>query len=178
MKGEDPRVWLGPVLAGIVLTLAAVAAFLVLYWLRGTSQATVPDTRLTHSGYNHPMKLGLIADVHGNVQALKAVLTVLEQDGAEFVLCAGDLVAYGANPSQVIKILRDRAIPCVAGNYDFAVAHDLETASRIPSSPTNEPLKRAALEWARGHTSGGDKRFLGSLPDRKSVCRERVLMPV
>ena len=178
MKGEDPRVWLGPVLAGIVLTLAGVAAFLVLHWLRGTSQIPDshmlpetrpeirPDTRLTHSGYNHPMKLGLIADVHGNVQALKAVLTVLEQDGAEFVICAGDLVAYGANPSQVIKILRDRAIPCVAGNYDFAVAHDLETASRIPSSPTNEPLKRAALEWARGHTSGGDKRFLGSLPWR------------
>ena len=163
---EDPRVWLGPVLAGIVLTLAAVAAFLVLHWLRGTSQAAVPDTGLTISDYNHSMKLGLIADVHGNAQALKAVLHSLEEEGTEFVICAGDLVAYGANPSQVIKILRDRAIPCVAGNYDFAVAHDLDTASRIPSSPTNEPIKRAALEWARGHTSSGDKRFLGSLPWR------------
>jgi putative phosphoesterase len=165
-KYEDPRVWLGPVLAGIVLTLATVVAFLVLNWLRGTSQDRIPDTGLTFSDYNHSMKLGLISDVHGNVQALKAVLTVLEEDKVDFVICAGDLVAYGANPSQVIKILRDRAIPCVAGNYDFAVAHDLETASRIPSSPTNESIKRAALEWAREHTSSGDKRFLASLPWR------------
>ena len=165
-KYDDPRVWLGPVLAGIVLALAAIVAFLVLHWLRGTSWDRVPDTGLTLSDYNHSMKLGLISDVHGNVQALKAVLHSLEEDRAEFVICAGDLVAYGANPSQVIKLLRDRAIPCVAGNYDFAVAHDLETASRIPSSPTNEPIKRAALEWAREHTSSIDKRFLGSLPWR------------
>jgi putative phosphoesterase len=169
-KQEDPRVWLGPVLASIVLTLAILAAFLVLHWLRGTAQNPQsdarPDTGLTISDYNHSMKLGLIADIHGNTQALKAVLNALEEDGVEFVICAGDLVAYGANPSQVIKLLRDRAIPCVAGNYDFAVAHDLETASRVPSSPTNEPLKRAALAWAREHTSSTDKRFLGSLPWR------------
>jgi predicted phosphodiesterase len=166
VRFEDPRTWLGPVLAGIVLTLATLVVFLVLHWLRCTSQDRIPDTGLTNTDYNHSMKLGLISDVHGNVQALRAVLTALEEDGAEFVICAGDLVAYGANPSQVIKLLRDRAIPCVAGNYDFAVAHDLKTASRISSSPTNEPLKRAALAWAQANTSSGDKRFLGSLPWR------------
>ena len=150
----------------VVLIRASSAEFPVQQRLRAVSQDKVPDTGLTKAVYNRFMKLGLISDVHGNVQALKAVLAALEEDGVDFVLCAGDLVAYGANPSQVVKILRDRAIPCVTGNYDFAVAHHLTSASRKPSTPSNEPLKRAALEWTQAHTSDADKRFLRGLPWR------------
>ena len=110
------------------------------------------------------MKIGLISDVHGNLHALKAVLVSLENEDVEFTLCAGDLVCYGAQPSGVIKLMRERGIPSVCGNYDYAVAHDLDTASRTPSSPRNEPLKRAALRWTLENAGPSDKRYLASLP--------------
>lgn len=110
------------------------------------------------------MKLGLIADVHGNLHALKAVLSALEADGADFVLCAGDLVCYGAQPTGVIKLLRERGIPSVCGNYDYAVAHGLGSASKKPSTPRNEVLKLAALRWAQENLLPAEKRYLSSLP--------------
>lgn len=110
------------------------------------------------------MKLGLIADIHGNIDALDAVLERLEHEGVEFILCAGDLVAYGAHPNSVIDRVKGLGIPCVMGNYDDAVAWDKAKASRKPSSPLNEPLKQAALDWTKGIVRPENKRFLKSLP--------------
>jgi protein phosphatase len=110
------------------------------------------------------MKLGLIADIHANLQALKAVLGALDAEGAEFILCAGDLVTYGAQPAGVIRLMRERGIPSVCGNYDYAVAHGLEAASQKPSSPENEALKRTALRWTQQTLLPAEKRYLASLP--------------
>jgi putative phosphoesterase len=110
------------------------------------------------------MRLGLIADIHGNLPALRAVLDELERLKAELVLCAGDLVAYGAFPNQVIALLRQQAVPCVLGNYDQAAAWDLSTASSRPSSLRTEPLKRAALAWTQQQLDQDNRRYLRGLP--------------
>lgn len=110
------------------------------------------------------MRLGLIADIHANLHALEAVLEELARLEADLVLCAGDLVAYGAFPNQVIALLRQRSIQCVLGNYDQAAAWNLETASSRPSSPRTEPLKRAALAWTQAHLSSESRQHLRGLP--------------
>lgn len=80
------------------------------------------------------------------------------------MLCAGDLVGYGAFPNQVIDLLRQSSIPCVLGNYDQAAAWGLEAASTRPSSPRTEPLKRAALAWAQQQLGDDSRRYLRGLP--------------
>lgn len=110
------------------------------------------------------MKLGLIADIHGNLQALEAVLEALGREGVDLVLCAGDLVAYGANPNAVIGRLRDEGIPSVTGNYDDAAAWGRPTASEKRSSPLTEPLKQAALAWTQGVLRDDHRRYLKGLP--------------
>lgn len=64
------------------------------------------------------MRLGLIADVHADPRALEGALRGLESHGAGPILCAGDLVGYGAQPDAVVALLRDRSIPCARGNHD------------------------------------------------------------
>lgn len=64
---------------------------------------------------NYLMKIGLIADIHGNLQALERVLAALDAAGVELVLCVGDLVCYGANPNEVLALVRERGIFCVTG---------------------------------------------------------------
>lgn len=112
------------------------------------------------------MRIGLISDIHGNLHALEAVLKVLEEESVDLTLCAGDLVVYGAYPAEVIKLLRERGIPSVAGNYDHAVAFGLQCASTKPSSLLNEPIKQAALRWTQTTLTKPCKRYLAGLPWR------------
>lgn len=109
------------------------------------------------------MKIGLISDIHGNIHALDAVLDALKREDISYILCAGDLVCYGATPNEVVQRIYERNIPCVAGNYDAAVGWDLPKASRKPSSPQNEPLKQAALDWTKEVIHPNAKQYLNQL---------------
>ena len=64
------------------------------------------------------MRLAVISDVHGDVQALRDALAQAERLGCDAVVCAGDLVGYGVFPEETIAILRARNLPCVRGNHD------------------------------------------------------------
>lgn len=64
------------------------------------------------------MRLGLIADIHGDVQSLEAALRRLDGLAVDRIVCAGDLVGYGDEPDEAVKLIREREIPCVMGNHD------------------------------------------------------------
>ncbi|MDY7079964.1 MAG: YfcE family phosphodiesterase [Chloroflexota bacterium] len=110
------------------------------------------------------MKLGIIADIHGNLQALTQALETLDARNVDLILCAGDLVCYGANPNQVLDLLRECGIPSVIGNYGAAVAWNHPRASRTPSSPMTEPLKQEALDWTKRCVTVENLRYLRGLP--------------
>ena len=110
------------------------------------------------------MKIGLISDIHGNQQALTKVLNQLYLERVDLVLCAGDLVCYGAHCNQVLDLMRSCAIPCVTGNYDAAVGWNWHSASRKPSTPTTEGLKQAALEWTKRNLHSKHRDYLRGLP--------------
>jgi len=110
------------------------------------------------------MKIGLISDIHGNLQALTQVLHVLYAAKVDLILCAGDLVGYGAHPNSVIQLLRSSGIQSVSGNYDEAVAWDLPRAARTESSALTEPIKQAALDWTQQRISSDAKYYLRGLP--------------
>lgn len=112
------------------------------------------------------MRVGLIADIHGNLHALETVLKTLEKESLDHILCAGDLVVYGAYPAETLKLLQDHKIPSVCGNYDYAVGFDQPKASRKPSSALNEPIKQVALDWTKQKLPWSCKQYLRSLPWR------------
>src|SRR3954447_11257629 len=64
------------------------------------------------------MQLGLIADIHADHHALEDALRLLDGLGVATILCAGDVVGYGAHADAVVDLLRERAIPCIRGNHD------------------------------------------------------------
>jgi predicted phosphodiesterase len=68
-------------------------------------------------------RLGLIADIHGNLVALDAVLGDIRDCGLREVYCLGDLVGYGPEPAGVIDRVRARGIPTILGNYDDGVGN-------------------------------------------------------
>lgn len=70
------------------------------------------------------MKLGVIADIHGDPVSLELAWAHLTVMGAEQIVCAGDLVGRGPLPERVIAFVKEHGIPTVRGNHDRAAGMD------------------------------------------------------
>jgi len=111
------------------------------------------------------VKYGVLADIHSNEEALRAVLTLLREQGVKGFLVVGDIVGYGPNPDETVAAVR--ALPhgrAVAGNHDRAVVgkKDLDGFN---------PHARAAALWTARQLTPASKKFLSSLPDRVATDR-------
>jgi putative phosphoesterase len=68
------------------------------------------------------MRLGLISDIHGNYEALKAVLGEFERIGVDEIFCLGDVVGYYPQINECCDALRNRGIKSLMGNHDWYLA--------------------------------------------------------
>lgn len=111
------------------------------------------------------MRLAIISDIHGNVEALEAVLKDVDMRGVEGVLHLGDLVGYGPRPNEAVALVKERGMEGVVGNYDLAVlCDDGEEGLRKYLKPSISDVGRATYEWTREKTDGPSREFLAQLP--------------
>lgn len=64
------------------------------------------------------MRVALISDIHGNLVALETVLTAIERERVDQILCLGDVAATGPQPHDAIARLQASGCPVVMGNAD------------------------------------------------------------
>ncbi len=85
------------------------------------------------------MKLGIIADIHGDYTALTTVLDRLDNiHHVDHILCAGDLIGRGPEQEKVVQLIRQRGIPTVKGNHDeWAYGMSHEIADYLEDLPVN-----------------------------------------
>ncbi|MFA6029564.1 MAG: metallophosphoesterase family protein [Elusimicrobiota bacterium] len=106
------------------------------------------------------MLWGVISDVHSNAEALSAVLEFLRGKGAGGYVCCGDIVGYGAEPDEAVKLVSGLPnLCCVRGN------HDLATLGRMDLSWFNE-MAAKAVHYARSVLSQENMRWLQDLPPK------------
>jgi putative phosphoesterase len=67
-------------------------------------------------------KIGIMSDIHGNYEALKEVLSALDNSHINEIYCLGDVVGYYAQVNECCDELRSRNIPCLMGNHDWYMA--------------------------------------------------------
>ena len=101
------------------------------------------------------MKIAILADVHGNYDALEAVSLQLGTIDALIVL--GDIVGYGSEPDLCVQWVSDHQADCVLGNHDAACV------GVLPITWFN-PLAADALFWTKNHLSSPSQRYLKKLP--------------
>jgi predicted phosphodiesterase len=105
------------------------------------------------------MLIGIISDLHANLEATLAVFRELDRRKPGKVVCLGDLTGYNASPNEVVDIIRERQIPTVMGNHDAAVC-GLEDPWFFRSSA------KTAIEWQMEQLRDDNKRWLASAPAR------------
>ena len=104
------------------------------------------------------MRLLIVSDLHSNAEALRAVLKRIRRKKFDGIACLGDFVGYGAQPNQVLDVMRTfRASKLyIRGNHD-RVAGGIDDGENF-----NHAAKYAAL-WTREKLSAPNRHFLASL---------------
>jgi diadenosine tetraphosphatase ApaH/serine/threonine PP2A family protein phosphatase len=103
------------------------------------------------------MRVAFIGDVHGNYDALEAVLKDMDSMAPDAAWCLGDIVGYGAEPKLCVEAVRGRSMPVVGGNHDYAVAG-------TGSIEYFNPEAREGVLWTRSELDAAEHEYLASLP--------------
>jgi predicted phosphodiesterase len=106
--------------------------------------------------------VAIISDIHGNLHALQACLEDAAAHEVESIWCLGDVVGYGAQPLECLRIIREREAILIRGNHEQAV---------LDGPLGFNPLAAAAIQWTRteleeGSPDGEALKFLRGLPER------------
>jgi putative phosphoesterase len=109
-------------------------------------------------------RVAVITDIHGNLPALQAALGRIDELGIDTIYCGGDLVGYGPHPNEVCALIAERAIPTIYGNYDYAIARDLDDCGCAYIDQHDRELGQRSVEWTLAHTDAASKAFMRALP--------------
>ncbi len=109
-------------------------------------------------------RAAVITDVHANLPALEAALARIDELGIERIYCGGDLVGYGPDPDAVCALIAGRGIPTIYGNYDYAIARELDDCGCAYITPADRELGQRSVEWTLAHTGRAAKDFMRELP--------------
>lgn len=116
------------------------------------------------------MRLAILSDVHGNVEALEAVLRDVERRGVEGLFHLGDLVGHGPRPNEAVHRVRSEGIAGVVGNYDLAVCHPVaEEARSRYLNPALSAVGEEIYRWTREHVADEALSFLRKLPAQTRI---------
>jgi len=118
------------------------------------------------------MRIAVIADIHGNLEAFREVLADVHGNGIDTVICLGDVIGYGPDPEECLRLLRQEEIPLLMGNHEYAInapgyLRRLNPDARLSLKITRGLLSRQSLDFLGGLTKflvsrGG--RFVHACP--------------
>lgn len=104
------------------------------------------------------MRIAILADIHGNLIALEAVMKDVEEQSPDQIWCGGDLGWLGPRASECISYVREAGWPTVKGNTDVWICGD-------PQTVEGDDARRRHQEVAAQHDiSEDDALWLISLP--------------
>jgi putative phosphoesterase len=110
------------------------------------------------------VRVAVITDIHANLPALQAALARVDELDVDGLYCGGDLVGYGPHPNEVCALIAERAIPTIHGNYDYAIARDLEDCGCAYVTAHDRELGQRSVDWTLAHTDQASKDFMRALP--------------
>lgn len=124
------------------------------------------------------MRIAIFSDIHGNLQALGAVLHDIQAQKPDAIYCLGDLVGYGANPNEVTDRIQREGFPTIMGNYDDGVGFDREECGCAYREDAERERGQRSLEWTKTRVTPAHKALLRTLkPEiRFEADGKRVLL--
>ena len=116
------------------------------------------------------MKIGIITDIHSNIQALNAILNEFDKLNVERIICCGDIIGIGINPEETVQTLlkRKEMLIAVRGN------HEQYLLKGLPKEIHDDKRKMSEQEienhkWNHSKLSDQSINFLRSLEISQNI---------
>jgi predicted phosphodiesterase len=114
------------------------------------------------------MRYLVFTDIHGNLEALLAVLKFVAKKRIDHYLFLGDLVGYGASPNEVVqKLAALKPMSLVRGNHDKAVCG-------LDSVQTFNPIAASAIYWTKSRITKKNFDFLYKIKKSPEVVQDTI----
>ena len=104
------------------------------------------------------MKIAIISDIHGNLEALKATLMDIKKRKVDKIICLGDIIAKGVHPKECIELVKKNCEIILQGNCD---AHFSKEHKNIDEMNEQEQKR---IRWNQSLINKEDRDFLLNLP--------------
>jgi predicted phosphodiesterase len=108
------------------------------------------------------LHIAICSDIHGNRHAFEAVIAAAEAADAEELWCLGDLVGYGGDPDDCVRLAADHCTICLAGNHDLAVIDVLSLSDFSRGAAL-------AAQWTKETIRPETRDYLASLEPQGAV---------
>ena len=122
------------------------------------------------------MKIAVISDIHGNFEAIEAVMKDIEQQKCDRLFVLGDYAMAGPEPSKAIEYFMGKNnlsdVDMIQGNTDLMIVN--YTEELYNNLKNKAPVMAEALKNDAEIINSEEKEFLKSLPAQKEVCLENV----
>ncbi len=102
------------------------------------------------------MKILIISDIHSNLEALISVINATRKESFDLKICLGDIIGYGPDPDQCIKILEKENFISIKGNHERML---IDKNLRIFANK----IAREAIEWTDENISTKSRIFIENL---------------
>jgi predicted phosphodiesterase len=100
------------------------------------------------------MRLAILSDIHGNLEAFQAVLADIERQKTDRIVCLGDMIGYGPDPEKVIRSVQSLQCEAVLGNHEAALISAkarswMNFQARENSLQTEQMLSEESVSYCR-----------------------------
>jgi len=114
---------------------------------------------------NNSKRIALISDIHGNVPALSAVLSDIENNSVDSIICLGDVATLGPAPSETVKMIKDLDCHCIMGNHEEV----LFFPERADEFKIRGKMLQDTIYWCLEKLDSEDMSFLNEFKPSLSV---------
>jgi predicted phosphodiesterase len=126
-----------------------------------TIQIRIMVLQAVHIRNRLKIRVAIIADIHGNLTSLHAVLQALQREGIERIVCLGDVAGLGSQPREVIAELRALRCPMVMGNADEFLLNPSSLEPKLHPDASEDLLRMHEMElWCAEQLNEEDREFL------------------
>ena len=101
------------------------------------------------------MKYAILSDIHSNLEALSGAIAEIDTRKVDHIICLGDVVGYGANPSECLRMVTNQTKEIIMGNHDQAV-EDVELRNYF------NDWAKTAIEWTAQKLTPEEKHKIRS----------------
>lgn len=121
------------------------------------------------------MKIGIISDVHSNIDALKKVFEEFDKRGVEKYICIGDVIGIGPFPKECVSFLmekyeKDKFLSYVRGNHENYLINGIPDRNHFDegAKPLSEEEK-GNHRWNHSNLTEKEIDFIRTRPNKDAI---------